>query len=389
MMPRSTDVAAKSLSRHQNLPEVAQLGTCSGMTGAHGIHRWEWAVTPRILVLACVLSATPAVVGQGPPQPLGGSGDGHAAQGRVTVRTGIAIFRGQELEYEVIDGWAVHGGDIVLGRVEEVEAEYERSFTTGKLIRDWPQRKDVSTVEDEFLWPNATVPYEIDPGFSEEALADIREAINQWNNKTVITLVERTMEEDFARFRPEGSRCATFAGRRGGPQSVWLNGPNGCGLGSTIHEIGHVVGLWHEHQREDRDGYVFISDARLFGGLSSQYRATHPPDGPYDYASTMHYGRIETIPPGILVPSDRLSSGDIAGVARLNGRPPATTTISTNPPGLEIKVDGEAVKTPATFNWSAGSEHVLEDGGRDTGCPLPPAQFRTCPLRHTAPILSA
>ena len=38
--------------------------------------------------------------------------------------------------------------------------------------------------------------------------------------------------------------------------------------------------------------------------------------GPYDYASTMHYQGIGTIPPGMPVPSDRLSAGDIDGVAR-------------------------------------------------------------------------
>ena len=319
-----------------------------------------WAVGWWILVLAYALGATPEVIGQGPPRSIGASAASHAAQGRVTALTGVAIFRGLELEYEVVDGWAVHGGDIILGPVEDVEAEYERSRAMGKSAQDWPQRRDASTTTDEFLWPDATVPYEIDPGFNEQAVADIRQAINDWNTKTLITLVERTTEADFVRFRAEGRNCASPIGRLGGPQNIWLYGPDGCGVGTAVHEIGHSVGLLHEHQREDRDAYVMIPEATLLGRQGMWYRAVHPPDGPYDYASTMHYGGIETIPPGMPVPADRLSPGDIAAVARLYGRPLPTTTISTNPPGLEIEVDGQAVTTPATFHWSPGSEHVVE-----------------------------
>ena len=39
---------------------------------------------------------------------------------------------------------------------------------------------------------------------------------------------------------------------------------------------------------------------------------------------------------------------------------PTATTISTNPPGMEIIVDGERIATPATLDWSPGSKHVLE-----------------------------
>ena len=42
------------------------------------------------------------------------------------------------------------------------------------------------------------------------------------------------------------------------------------------------------------------------------------------------------------------------------GMPPTATTISTNPPGLEIVVDGKRVVTTASFDWDAGSEHVLQ-----------------------------
>ena len=136
--------------------------------------------------------------------------------------------------------------------------------------------------------------------------------------------------------------------------------PTVAGVGRTIHEIGHAVGLMHEHQRHDRDTYVTVSDANSYGGIRFAYLADTPGTRPYDYSSIMHYHSVGTIPPGIPVRSDRLSSGDIDGVARLYGTVPTATTITTNPAGLVILVDGESVRTPAQFDWSPGSTHTLQ-----------------------------
>ena len=64
-------------------------------------------------------------------------------------------------------------------------------------------------------------------------------------------------------------------------------------------------------------------------------------------------------PPGMPVGSERLSAGDIDWAARLYGKPPAATAISTHPPGLEIVVDGKRIVTPARFDWSPGSQRAL------------------------------
>ncbi len=78
----------------------------------------------------------------------------------------------------------------------------------------------------------------------------------------------------------------------------------------------------------------------------------------------------DSIPPGIPIGDaggvGGLSPGDIDGVDRLYGKAPAATTISTNPQGLELIVDGGPVTTPATLNRSPGSEHVLEASSPQT-----------------------
>ena len=43
--------------------------------------------------------------------------------------------------------------------------------------------------------------------------------------------------------------CCSFVGKRGnGPQAISI-GKNCDKFGIVVHELGHVVGFWHEHTR--------------------------------------------------------------------------------------------------------------------------------------------
>lgn len=281
---------------------------------------------------------------------------------------GVAIYGDEALHYEVIDGLAIHDGDMVLGRVKEV-VEATRRWRSGKPSPGHlPERRNLSAVGGDYLWPDGIIPYEIEPGFTARALQDIEEAVHEWNSRTVLTFVARTTESSFVQFRPSSSTpsrpaCSAVVGYRAtGARAVSLRDPQGCGIRATVHEIGHVIGLRHEHQRKDRDRHIQVSDVLRTGPSRYSYVSIRPVGGPYDYASVMHYSSgIDSIPPGMPIRSSTwLSAGDIDGVARLYGMPPTSTTISTNPPGLEIIVDGYRVVTPATFDWAADSEHVLQ-----------------------------
>ena len=323
---------------------------------------WLLAIRHAAQLLVLALGTAAMADGQAVRREQGTVASGQAAA--PFVRTGVAIYRGQELHYEIIDGMAVHGGDMVLGPVERVVAEHRRQPPTKVSTGSWPDRRELAAAEDERLWPGGIIPYVIEPGFTEMGLGDIEKAIHAWNSKTVITLVERTAEPDYVRLQPRGFRpsepyCRAYLGRKGGEQSIWLSGPDGCGVQATIHEIGHAVGLLHEHQRHDRDKYVTVADAQSFGDLWSAFLADTPGRRHFDYSSVMNYIVVETIPPGIPVGSGGLSAGDIDGVARLYGTVPTATTVTTNPTGLRILVDGETVTTPAQFDWSPGSTHTL------------------------------
>lgn len=59
--------------------------------------------------------------------------------------------------------------------------------------------------------------------------------------------------------------CNADVGRKGGRQKVSLG--TGCVFKSVVvHEIGHVIGFWHEQNRPDRDDYVHVFKDNILDG---------------------------------------------------------------------------------------------------------------------------
>ena len=56
-------------------------------------------------------------------------------------------------------------------------------------------------------------------------------------------------------------------GKRGsGPQAISIS-KNCDKFGIVVHELGHVIGFWHEHTRPDRGDYVDILYQHIMPGL--------------------------------------------------------------------------------------------------------------------------
>lgn len=238
-----------------------------------------------------------------------------------------------DLQYELRDGLMVFEEDIVLDpeSVLPDEAQPDALFSvkaSGKL------------------WPRGRVPFKIHSSVTNPGT--VRKAMREWEEKTNIRFVPRDGEAAFVLFKeePGNTVCRANVGYTGGRRIVYLRDTSlrsPCNLGVIVHEIGHTLGLWHEHTRDDRDQYVRViwdnvGARSAFTKMTTGVRKL----GRYDINSTMHYRSFTYSRPsnkasivkkdGSLILHDwaSLSAKDIAGMATLY--PPRGEAVTAEAP---------------------------------------------------------
>lgn len=247
---------------------------------------------------------------------------GETARGALLLPDGTMEI----IHYELIDGVGVVESDILL-RVDE-EGEIEQ----GVPGPDRFEGKSTGRSSTFYRWSGANIPFVNSLTYNRQRVDD---AIAHWESVTNLRFVPRTTEDDYVDFVPAAG-CASYVGRQGDRQEISL--ADGCSKGNTIHEIGHAVGLWHEHNRSDRDNAVTIH----WQNIDTTECPTHAFEtyvqrgqdgfdwGAHDFGSVMHYYSYAcslnmsptiTKTDGSTFGSQRigLSPGDISGVDRMYG----------------------------------------------------------------------
>ncbi|XP_066983363.1 tolloid-like protein 2 [Macrobrachium rosenbergii] len=154
-----------------------------------------------------------------------------------------------------------------------------------------------ATARKERVWDFGVIPYMIDANFTGADKGLFKQAMRHWENYTCIRFVEKTSEHpNYIIFTERECGCCSFVGKRGnGPQALSI-GKNCDKFGIVVHELGHVVGFWHEHTRPDRDNHVVIIRENIQSGQDYNFNKLTAEEvnslgQRYDFASIMHYAR--------------------------------------------------------------------------------------------------
>lgn len=163
--------------------------------------------------------------------------------------------------------------------------------------RSWDQTRTAYVVN---LWSNGVVPYSFGPNVTQTNQDLMRAAMDEWESLANVFFVPRSGESDYIFIRNATFNASEFLGNVGGEQRVFIS--SWTVHGTLVHELGHVLGFWHEQSRADRNTFITVNFNNVCQNCcsdadgnpiscNSQFaiRDSGGEHGPYDFGSVMHY----------------------------------------------------------------------------------------------------
>lgn len=150
-------------------------------------------------------------------------------------------------------------------------------------------------------WDAGVVQYYYEDGFSQDEIDQIELAMATWEDNCGVSFRETKPKGLYGCDRSQDYPLIIYKGRPNGGGHATLGSPEmpEMVLGEfsqrvILHELGHVLGFHHEHQRPDRDLYITVLWENMEPGVEDQFQAmgVYDPDFldlPYDYDSVLHY----------------------------------------------------------------------------------------------------
>ncbi len=147
-------------------------------------------------------------------------------------------------------------------------------------------------------WPGGIIPYDI-AKLTPEQQTIARRAMRRWMDTGAnIQFVPRTTELEYVNFTGQtnaGNNTSHVGYKKGAASAInitafWWRQEEWM----PAHELGHVLGFFHEHERWDRDQFIALHYEHIKPGRAGDYDWIPKAHWlvsslPYDFRSIMHY----------------------------------------------------------------------------------------------------
>ncbi|MGZ3711920.1 MAG: M12 family metallopeptidase [Bdellovibrionota bacterium] len=145
-------------------------------------------------------------------------------------------------------------------------------------------------------WTNGNIPVEFAGTISTANRTAFMNACNSWTTITgnKVRCLLHTTEASYLNITNTAGACWSGVGENlSGLRTMNLGNACFTSTYTLLHEIGHAIGLIHEHQRPDRDSYINVNYGNIVSGQANQFDiiATANQRTGYDFLSVMHYSK--------------------------------------------------------------------------------------------------